>query len=90
MKEIEVYSQKYDIHGKVTKIGGMSTKLIFSYEGQYYEMGITNCVLNDTYENYCEKLMDSDIEMMRVFYASTAVLINGSDEIFSKVSENYL
>lgn len=65
IEEIEVYSKKYDITGKVTKIGGISTKLTFPYRGQECEMGISNYLLNDTYQNYCEKIIDTYVEELK-------------------------
>ncbi|MCR5237271.1 MAG: hypothetical protein K6E34_08755 [Lachnospiraceae bacterium] len=39
IKEIDVYSEEYDIHG-VIKDYGVVTKLFFNYEGKEIVMGI--------------------------------------------------
>lgn len=44
--------------------------------------------MNSTIRGMTAKDKSSVIEMMRVFYASTAVLSNGSEEIFSNDVEN--
>lgn len=41
IQEIEVYSEKYDIHG-IIKDYGTDTKLFFTYEGKEIEIGINN------------------------------------------------
>ena len=38
-EEIEIYSEKYDVHGAIRDYGFV-TKLFFDYEGKKIEMGI--------------------------------------------------
>ena len=45
-KEIEVYSEKYNIQG-IIRDYGMVTKLFFTYEGKEIVMGIQRNILND-------------------------------------------
>ncbi len=60
-KEVEVYSEKYDIHGTVRDYGnGAVTKLFFSYEGKEIVMGIHRNVLKDEkYEDIGRDLIES-------------------------------
>ena len=46
-QEIAVYSEKYDIQGKVMDYG-VVTKLVFSYDGKDLEVGIHNNPLMNT------------------------------------------
>lgn len=61
-EEIEVYSQKYDIHG-VIKDYGFVTKLFFTYMGKEIIMGVRNYRLKgETYEDIGRNIIDSYVE----------------------------
>lgn len=71
-KEITVYSEKYDIHGKVLDYG-VVTKFVFNYNGKDLELGIHNNPLMDTdyvqtgrqiLESYIENLSTKDRNVM--------------------------
>lgn len=58
-KEIEVYSERYDVHG-VVRDYGMVTKLFFTYEGKEIVMGIKRNVLeNEKYEDIGRNIIES-------------------------------
>ncbi len=58
-QEIEVYSDKYDVHG-VVKDYGVVTKLFFSYAGKETVMGITrNPLIGEQFEEIGRELIDS-------------------------------
>ena len=61
VEEIKVYSKKYDISGVVFRIPG-AAHLTFLYEGLERTIGIPQALLNETYENYCEKLIVTYVE----------------------------
>ncbi len=61
-KEVEIYSEKYDIHG-VVRDYGMVTKLFFTYNGKEIEMGIRRNILKgEKYEDLGRNIIDSYIE----------------------------
>lgn len=65
-QEIQVYSEKYDIHG-VIKDYGMVTKLFFSYGGRDIEMGIDrNPLEEESYENLGRQIIDSYVSNLAV------------------------
>ncbi len=58
-KEIEVYSEKYDIHGLIRDYK-MVTKLFFAYEGKEIVMGIHRNILEDEkFEDIGRDIIDS-------------------------------
>ena len=58
-EEIEVYSEKYDIHGTVVDYG-VVTKLFFTYEGREIVMGIHRNILKDEkYEDLGKDIIES-------------------------------
>lgn len=58
-KEIEVYSEKYDIHG-VIRDYGMVTKLFFTYGGKEIVMGIQrNALKDEKFEDIGREIIDS-------------------------------
>ena len=59
-EEIEIYSEKYGIHG-VVRDYGFVTKLLFTYEGKEIEMGIDRNVefFGKTYEDVGRSIIDS-------------------------------
>lgn len=58
-EEVEVYSERYDIHGTVRDYG-MVTKLFFTYEGKDIVMGIhRNILKNEKYEDIGRNIIDS-------------------------------
>ena len=59
-EEVEVYSEKYDIHG-VVRDYGVVTKLFFTYEGKEIEMGIDRNVkfFGKSYEDVGRNIIDS-------------------------------
>ena len=58
-REIEVYSEKYDIHG-VVRDYGMVTKLFFTYEGKEIVMGVhRNILKGEKYEDLGRNIIDS-------------------------------
>ena len=58
-EEVEVYSEKYDIHGTVRDYG-MVTKLFFTYEGKDIVMGVHRNILKDEkYEDLGRNIIDS-------------------------------
>ncbi|MCR5511105.1 MAG: hypothetical protein K6F54_09175 [Lachnospiraceae bacterium] len=61
-EEIEVYSEKYDVHG-VVRDYGMVTKLFFTYEGKEIEMGIDRNVefFGKNYEDFGKSIIESYI-----------------------------
>lgn len=61
-EEIEVYSEKYDIHG-VVRDYGFVTKLFFTHEGKEIEMGIGRNVdlFGKTYEDVGRSIIESYI-----------------------------
>ncbi|SCY79362.1 hypothetical protein SAMN02910292_02950 [Lachnospiraceae bacterium XBB2008] len=61
-EEVEVYSEKYDIHG-VVRDYGMVTKLFFTYEGKEIEMGIDRNVefFGKSYEDLGKNIIESYI-----------------------------
>ena len=63
VKEIEVYSEKYDIHG-VIRDYKMVTKLFFTYKGKDIEMGIDRNteLLGKKYEDFGREIIESYIE----------------------------
>ena len=58
-KEVEVYSEKYDVHG-VIRDYGVVTKLFFTYRGREIVMGISNWK-DEAYEDRGRKYIDSYI-----------------------------
>lgn len=61
-KEIPVYSEKYDIQGKVMDYG-VVTKLVFNYDGKDIELGIhNNPLMNTDYVQTGCQIMESCIE----------------------------
>ena len=59
IKEIEVYSEKYDIHG-IVRDYGIVTKLFFTYKGIEKVMSIhRNILKNEKYEDIGRNLIDS-------------------------------
>lgn len=69
-REIEVYSEKYDIHG-VVKDYGMVTKLFFSCEGKEIEMGIGRNLdfLGKKYEDVGRDIIESYVSNLSVHKA---------------------
>ena len=62
LKEIKVYSEKYDIYG-IIKDYGFVSKLLFSYEGKDILMGIHgNPLVNEDFEVIGRKTIESYIE----------------------------
>lgn len=63
-KEVEVYSEKYDIHGIIREyINGTVTKLFFSYDGKEIVMGIDrNIFLDEKYEEIGMNIIESYVE----------------------------
>ncbi len=60
-KEIEVYSEKYDVHGAI-KDYGVVTKLFFAYEGKEIVMGIHRNIINgEIYEDLGKNLIETYI-----------------------------
>ncbi len=61
-EEIEVYSEKYDVHG-VVRDYGMVTKLFFTYEGKEIEMGIDRNVefFGKNYKDLGKSIIESYI-----------------------------
>lgn len=60
-EEIDVYSNKFDIHGKVRDYG-VVTKLLFTYEGKDIEIGITrNPLLGEKFEDTGRYVMETYI-----------------------------
>ena len=58
-REIEVYSEKYDIHG-VVRDYGMVTKLLFTYDGEDIVMGVhSNILKGEKYEDLARNIIDS-------------------------------
>lgn len=58
-EEVNVYSEKYDMHG-IVRDYGMVTKLFFSYEGKDIVMGIhRNTLKGESWEELGRSLMDS-------------------------------
>ena len=58
-EEVEVYSEKYDIHG-VVRDYGMVTKLFFTYEGKDIVMGVhRNILKGEKYEDLGRNIIDS-------------------------------
>ena len=59
-EEVEVYSEKYDIHGTVRDYG-VVTKLFFTYEGKEIEMGIDRNAkfFGKSYEDVGRSIIDS-------------------------------
>ena len=58
-EEVEVYSEKYDIHG-VVRDYGMVMKLFFTYEGKDIVMGVHRNILKDEkYEDLGRNIIDS-------------------------------
>ena len=61
-KEIQVYSEKYGVHGKVLDYG-VVTKLVFNYNGKDLEVGIhNNPLMNTDYAQMGQQIMESYIE----------------------------
>ena len=60
-KEIDVYSEKYDVHG-VVRDYGMVTKLFFTYEGKEIVMGVhRNILKGEKYEDLGRNIIESYI-----------------------------
>ncbi len=59
--EVEVYSEKYDIHGTVRDYGnGMVTKLFFTYNGKENVIGIRRNILNgEKFEDIGKNIIES-------------------------------
>ncbi|MCR4868311.1 hypothetical protein SAMN02910400_00599 [Lachnospiraceae bacterium C10] len=58
-EEVEVYSEKYDIHG-VVRDYGMVTKLFFTYQGKDIVMGVhRNILKGEKYEDLGRNIIDS-------------------------------
>ncbi len=60
-EEIEVYSEKYDVHGTIRDYG-IVTKLFFTYENKEIVMGIRRNILKgEKYEDLGKKIIESYI-----------------------------
>ena len=58
-EEVEVYSEKYDVHG-VVRDYGMVTKLFFAYGGKDIVMGVhRNILKGEKYEDLGRNIIDS-------------------------------
>ncbi len=58
-KEIEVYSEKYNIHG-IIRDYGMVTKLFFTYDDKEIVMGIQrNALKDEKFEDIGRNIIDS-------------------------------
>ena len=58
-KEIEVYSEKYNIHG-IIRDYGMVTKLFFTYDDKEIVMGIQrNALKDEKFEDIGRDIIDS-------------------------------
>ena len=61
-KEIDVYSQKHNIHGKIRDYSFV-TKLVFPYNGKTIEIAIKrNPLKYETYEDIGANIIDSYID----------------------------
>ena len=62
-KEIDVYSEKYDVHG-IVRDYGMGTKLFFTNEGKEIVMGVhRNILKGEKYEDLGRNIIESYIAM---------------------------
>jgi len=73
-REIEVYSEKYDIHG-VVRDYGMVTKLFFTYEGKDIVMGVhRNILKGEKYEDLGRNIIDSYVTTGRTGENTQSIL----------------
>lgn len=91
-QEIEVYSEKYDIHG-VIRDYGVVTKLFFNYGDKEIVMGITRNVLKgEKFEDLGRNIIDSYVsnlaaheegQMLKLhyWYINEEVFLDGSCQI---------